>query len=51
MSFFQYEGMRKSEQIIDYAKVIAYVFTRYSLKRGLKEIGAKGDTVGAKYLY
>ena len=42
--FLQHEGMGHSEEKIDYTTVIAYVFKKYSLKCGLKELGGKGKT-------
>ena len=42
--FFQHKVMQQSEDTIDYEIVIAYEFNQYSLKRSLKELGAKGET-------
>ena len=44
LHFLQNEGTKHSEQTFDYSTVIEYEFTQYSLKSGLKELGAKGET-------
>ena len=40
--FLQYEGMERSKEKNDYTTVVAYVFTKYSLKHGMKELGEGG---------
>ena len=48
---FQNKGMEHSEDTTDYETVIVYGFTQYYMKRGLKELGAKGDTDETEDLY
>ena len=43
--FLEHKVMENYEETIDYTKVIAYAFVQYSLNRGLKEFGKRGDRV------
>ena len=43
LSYLWHKGMENFEDIIDYASVISYAFTKYSLKRRIKELGEKGE--------
>ena len=47
----QQEVNKHSVGTINYATVIKYSFTQYSLKRGLKELGKKGETAVAEEMY
>ena len=47
----KHKGIKYSEEIIDFATVIAYAFTQYSLKSGLKDLGVKGETAVTEDLY
>ena len=37
--------------MIDYATVISYVITQYSMNHGLKELGEKGETAVMEDMY
>ena len=41
--FLQHKLMEYYEDTTDYSTVIAYAFTQYSLKRGIKNLGKVGD--------
>ena len=43
-SFLKHNEMEHSEETIEYVTLIAYAFKQYSLERGLKELGKKGET-------
>ena len=43
LAFLKHKGMEHYEQTIDYTTAIAYSFTQYSLKRGLKEFRSKEE--------